>query len=78
MADTFSESDLEATPLSGGVRDTFVVRIWSNDGGDGSDGLRGHIQHVSSRKRAYFATRERLMRFIQDHLRDADGSPCQS
>ena len=75
MADTFSESDLDATPLSGGVRDTFVVRIWSNDG---SDRLRGHIQHVSSRKRAYFATRERLIRFIQDHLHDADGDTCQS
>jgi hypothetical protein len=64
---------MEATPLSGGVRDTFVVRIWSNEG---DDQLRGHIQHVSSRKRAYFATREHLMRFIQDHLHDGDGNPC--
>ena len=75
MADVFGESTLGATPLSGGVRDTFVVRIWSTDGGDK---LRGHIQHVRSHKRAYFATRERLMRFIQDHLHDPDGSHAEA
>ena len=66
----FSDSDPDATPLSGGVRDTFVVRIWSTGG---TSQPRGQIQHVRSRKRAYFATRERLMRFIQDHLHDPDG-----
>ena len=75
MADVSSRSDLDATPTNGEVRDTFVVRIWSSDG---ADLLRGHIQHVRTRKRAYFATRERLMRFIQDHLQDHDGDPCQS
>jgi hypothetical protein len=75
MADVSRGSDLDATPTGGDVRDTFVVRIWSSDGGDL---LRGHIQHVRTRKRAYFATRERLMRFIQDHLQDHDGDPCQS
>lgn len=75
MADVSSHSGPDATPLNGGVRDTFVVRIWSSDG---AGVLRGHVQHVRTRKRAYFATRERLMRFIQDHLQDADGDPCQS
>jgi hypothetical protein len=70
-----SEPNLGATPLSGGLRDTFVVRIWSTDG---ADMLRGHVQHVRSRKRAYFATRERLVRFIQDHSQDSDGNPCRS
>jgi hypothetical protein len=73
MTDAFDAADSDATPLSGGVRDTFVVRIWSTDG---ADQPRGHIQHVSSRKRASFATRERLMRFIQDHLHDDPGNPC--
>jgi hypothetical protein len=66
----FSGSDLDGTPLSGGVRDTFVVRIWSTD--DATQ-LRGQVQHVRSHKRAYFATRERLKRFIEDHLHDPDG-----
>jgi hypothetical protein len=75
MADVSSHSGNDAAQPSGGLRDTFVVRIWSSDGGDL---LRGHIQHVRTRKRAYFATRERLMRIIQDHLQDHDGDPCQS
>jgi len=64
------DSDLDPNPLTEGVRDTFVVRIWSTDG---ANQVRGQIQHVRSRKRAHFATRERLMRFIQDHLHDPDG-----
>jgi hypothetical protein len=50
--------------------DTFVVRIWSSDG---TGALRGYIQHVRSRKRTYFATRQRLLTFIQDQLQK-----CQS
>jgi len=75
FSDSNSESDLDATPRSGGVRGTFVVRIWSSDG---VNLLRGNVQHVRSRKRAYFATRERLVGFIQDHLQDSDGNPCRS
>jgi hypothetical protein len=47
-----------------GARDTFVIRIWTTDG---ADALRGHIQHVRTRKRAYFATPQRLLNFLQDH-----------
>jgi len=65
-----SDSDLDTRSLSGGVRDTFVVRIWATDG---ANQVHGHIQHVRSHKRACFATRERLMRFIQDQLHDPDG-----
>ena len=65
----YREPDLESTAPDDSARDTFVVRIWSSDG---SDLMRGHVQHVRSRQRAYFATRERLVTFIQDHLDDAD------
>jgi hypothetical protein len=75
MADVSSHSSQDAAPPSGDSRDTFVVRIWTSDGGDV---LRGHVQHVRTRRRAYFATRERLMRFIQDHLQGDDDDPCQS
>jgi hypothetical protein len=70
MAVVSSHFSPDATP-----RDTFVVRIWSSDGGDL---LRGHIQHVRTRKRAYFTSRERLTEFIQDHSRDPNPDPCQS
>jgi hypothetical protein len=57
------------SPSSAAGRDTFVVRIWSSDG---PDDMRGHVQHVRSRKRAYFADRQRLLNFIQDHLEQAE------
>ena len=69
-----SKSEPEAGAIGSSRRDTFVVRIWSSDDAD----LRGHVQHVRSRKRAWFATRERLMAFIQSHLEDLDNDPCQS
>jgi hypothetical protein len=59
--------------VGGGTpRDTFVVRIWSSDG---SDGMRGQVQHVRTRKRAYFATRQRLLTFIQEHLSESPQCP---
>lgn len=54
---------------------TFVIRIWSSDG---ADALRGHIQHVPSRKRACFSTRDHLVNLIQDQLVDAEHDRCQS
>jgi hypothetical protein len=65
MPGTFNESDPEWLQPSVGARDTFVVRIWSSNG---SDLVRGHIQHIRSRQRVHFASRERLLSFIQDHL----------
>jgi hypothetical protein len=61
--------------LGSAGRDTFVVRIWSSDGGGG---MRGHIHHVRSRKRAYFASRERLLSFIQAHSRTSEHDSCPS
>jgi hypothetical protein len=70
-----SSREAHAEQLQGAARDTFVVRVWSSDG---PEALRGHIQHVRSRKRTYFATRQRLLSFIQDHLQSSDQDPCQS
>lgn len=60
-------------PAEAAARETFVVRILSSDG---SEGVRGHIEHVSSRKGAYFATRNRLQTFIQEHF--SESPRCQS
>jgi hypothetical protein len=69
------DSDTDATALNSRGRETFVVRIWTSDG---SDAMRGHVQHVHSRKRAYFATRQRLMSFIQEHLQDTRQDQCRN
>ncbi len=66
MADTFSEG-VEVLELAA---DTFVVRIFSRDGSK-----RGQIQHVRSRNHAYFATRQRLLTFIQDNLAERRQCP---
>jgi len=75
MAELFGETDPDAAALNAAGRDTFVVRIWSSDG---SEAIRGHVQHVRSRKRAYFANRQRLLTFIRDQLQVAEQEPCRS
>jgi hypothetical protein len=60
--------DAEPDQSSAGARDTFVIRVWT---GDDVEAVRGHIMHVRSRRRAYFATRQRLQTFIEEHLKDA-------
>ena len=60
-----SGSDSESLSTDSEAHNTFVVRIWSSDG---SELMRGHVQHIRSRRRASFATRQRLLSFIQDHL----------
>jgi hypothetical protein len=73
MSDPYGKPDSEVTALDSGPHDTFVVRIWSSDG---SALLRGHIQHVRSRKRAYFATPQRLLAFIREHLQPSKQTQC--
>jgi hypothetical protein len=75
MAELFGDTDPDAAAPNAAGRDTFVVRIWSSDG---SEALRGHVQHVRSRKRAYFASRQRLLSFIKDQLQVADQDRCRS
>lgn len=66
-------SSVPETPSAG--TQTFVIRICPSDG---TEALRGHIQHVRSRERAYFATRERLMSLIQDQLLGVEHDRCPS
>jgi len=61
MANTFDNHDVTIEV----PRDTFVVRIWTSNG---SNAVRGHIEHVQSRKRTYFATSQRLLTFIREKL----------
>lgn len=63
----FGASDSQAFQSSSGMGGTFVVRI---DSSDGSDVMRGQVQHVRSRQRTDFATRERLLSFIEAHLQE--------
>ena len=75
-ADGFSELEPEPTRLTVGPRNTFVVRIWSTGA---TDLLRGHVQHVGTRRRAYFASRQRLQGFIEESLqRSGDGQAWRS
>ena len=47
-------------------QDTFVVRVWTT----GLPGVvRGHVQHVRSRRSVHFANRQRLQTFIEEQLR---------
>jgi hypothetical protein len=72
MDDGCSRVDLESLPDPVSGRDTFVVRIWS--AGD-PDEARGHVQHIRSRQSAYFATRQRLLAFIEERLRVTSPTP---
>ncbi len=46
-----------------GRYNTFVVRIWSNDGR-----MHGTIQHTRSRERLAFVEMEEILAFIRSHL----------
>jgi hypothetical protein len=60
--------DAEHPPLD---QDTFVIRMWAT----GLPGpVRGHVQHLRSRQSAYFANRQRLQAFIEEHLRNTDAA----
>jgi hypothetical protein len=46
-----------------GTYNTFIVRIWAPE--DESH-VRGHIQHVRTRKSAYFATHGRMLALMDE------------
>ena len=51
-----------------GRYETFIVRLWT----DGeSEPVRGHIQHIASRRGVYFRDAEKLLQFIGEHLGSA-------
>ncbi len=58
------ESDA-AAHHSRASRATFVVRIVTSDG---SERVCGDVQHLRSRQRVQFDSRDHLLSFIQDHL----------
>lgn len=67
--DEFDHGDPDQTHGSVLDQDTFVVRVWTT----GLPGVvRGHVQHVRSRRSVHFANRQRLQSFIEEQLRLAD------
>jgi hypothetical protein len=67
--DEFDHGDNDETPTSLADQDTFVVRVWTT----GLPGVvRGHVQHIRSRRSVHFANRQRLQTFIEEQLRLAD------
>jgi hypothetical protein len=69
MAETLASADWDSRAEPAATRDTFVVRIWA---ADDSNRLRGHVQHVRTRKRTYFVSPEHLLKFIQNNLLSGD------
>ncbi len=72
MGDGFDGVDAEQMQTTS-VPDqaTFVVRMWMT----GLPGVvRGHVQHVRSRRSVYFANRQRLQTFIEEQVRIADAA----
>jgi hypothetical protein len=67
--DGFDGGDTDQTLASVADQDTFVVRVWTT----GLPGVvRGHVQHIRSRRSVHFANRQRLQSFIEEQLRLAD------
>ena len=48
-----------------GYYNSFVVKIWTEDG---QNLTRGYIQHVGTQESIYFADWEKMTSFIRDHL----------
>ena len=68
-SDGLDHGQTDQPPTGVADQDTFVVRVWMT----GLPGVvRGHVQHVRSRRSAYFANRQRLQTFIEEHLRVTD------
>ena len=68
-AEGLDQDDIDQTLNSAADQDTFVVRVWTT----GLPGVvRGHVQHIRSRRSVHFANRQRLQTFIEEQLRLAD------
>jgi hypothetical protein len=48
-----------------GYYNSFVVKIWTEDG---QNLARGYIQHVGTQEGIYFADWERMTKFMLSHL----------
>jgi hypothetical protein len=51
--------------------ETFIVRM-------SADREHGHVQHVGSRRRAFFSSPNRLMRFIEEQLEAGTGAEADA
>ena len=63
-----------------GQYQTFIVRIWTSAA---EDSVRGHIQHISSQRGAYFRDSEKMLQFIREFVEPAalpvaDGEPGET
>jgi hypothetical protein len=67
----FDGKDAEHAQTSVPDQDTFVVRVWMTEL---AGVVHGHVQHVRSRRSVYFANRQRLQTFIEEHLRSVDAA----
>ena len=48
-----------------GYYNSFVVKIWTENG---QNLTRGYVQHVGTQEGTYFADWEKMASFIRDHL----------
>ena len=51
-----------------GQYQTFIVRLWT---AAAEDSVRGHIQHVASRRGVYFRDMDKMLKFIQECVEPA-------
>ena len=56
--------------LSAGRYQSFIVRVWSSDSADAT--LRGQITHVASHQTVGFTDLQRVLAFIQLHLKPGE------
>jgi hypothetical protein len=56
--------------LSAGRYQSFIVRVWSGESADAT--LRGQITHVASHQTVGFTDLQRVLAFIQLHLKPSE------
>jgi hypothetical protein len=56
--------------LSAGRYQSFIVRVWSGESADAT--LRGQITHVASHQTVGFTDLQRVLSFIQLHLKPGE------
>lgn len=48
-----------------GQYQTFIVRFWTDAS---ANTVRGHIQHIGSRRGIYFRDEEKMLQFVREYL----------
>lgn len=52
--------------------ETFLVRVWTPDGAERAEGIRGTAVHLSSGRSITYTRSERLISFLAEAASDAD------